>query len=129
MKPEDRDISTLRHVAEYCCEITDAISKRNLTLDAVANDSFNKNALAMSILQIGELVNILSEDFRTTHSVMPWREIKRMRDKATHHYWTFDVNILWKTVTEDIEPLKNYCNERIAEYECEVNNNNETPQK
>ena len=116
MKPEDRDVSALRHIVEYCNEITEAISKRNLTLEAVANDSFNKNALAMCILQIGELVNVLSEDFRTAHSAMPWREIKRMRDKATHHYWTFDVNILWKTVSEDIEPLKNYCNERIAEY-------------
>ena len=120
MKPEDRDISTLRHIVAYCCEITEAISKRNLTLADVANDSFNKNALTMSILQIGELVNVLSEDFRTSHSSVPWREIKRMRDKATHHYWTFDVNILWKTVSEDIEPLKNYCNERIAESECEV---------
>ena len=128
MKPDDRDISTLRHIVEYCCEITEAISKRNLTLDAVANDSFNKNALSMSILQIGELVNVLSEDFRKAHSTVPWREIKRMRDKATHHYWTFDVKILWKTASEDIEPLKNYCNERIAEYECEVEKCNETPQ-
>ena len=43
MKPEDRDISTLRHIVEYCSEITEAISKRNLTLEAVANDSFNAN--------------------------------------------------------------------------------------
>jgi len=49
MKPEERDISTLRHIVKYCCEIIDAIRQRNLTLDAVANDPFNKNALAMSI--------------------------------------------------------------------------------
>ena len=46
MKPEDRDISTLRHIVEYCNVITEAISRHNLTLDAVANDSFNKNAVA-----------------------------------------------------------------------------------
>jgi uncharacterized protein with HEPN domain len=63
----------------------------------------------MCILQIGELVNVLSEDFRATHDTMPWREIKRMRDKAAHHYGQFDVNTLWETVTIDIKPLKEYC--------------------
>jgi len=51
----------------------------------------------------------LSEEFRSLHEEMPWREIKRMRDKAAHHYGTFDVNTLWETVTEDIEPLKDFC--------------------
>lgn len=42
MKPDERDISTLRHIVKYCCEITEAISRRNLTLDTVANDTLNK---------------------------------------------------------------------------------------
>ena len=117
MKPIERDISTLRHIIKYCDEITNAIDKHNLTLEALTSDSLYKNALAMNILQIGELVSILSEDFRKTHDTMPWREIKRMRDKAAHHYWTFDVNILWETVTEDINPLKIYCEKCVIEYE------------
>jgi uncharacterized protein with HEPN domain len=40
---------------------------------------------------------------------MPWSEIKRMRDKAAHHYGEFDVTTLWETVTEDIGPLREYC--------------------
>jgi len=116
MIPSERDISTLRHIVVNCDEITEAVSKHNLTIDLIAADTLYKNALAMSILQIGELVNILSEDFRNKHNAMPWREIKRMRDKAAHHYWTFDVNILWETVTEDIEPLKAYCEKLIMEY-------------
>ena len=117
MKPNERDVSTLRHIISYCDEITEAVNKHSLTLDVVIGDTLYKNALAMSVLQIGELANILSEEFRTIHSTMPWREIKRMRDKAAHHYWTFDVNILWETVTEDIEPLKKYCEKCITEYE------------
>ena len=114
MKPDERDISTLRHIVKHCDEITDAVRKHNLTLDIVDGDTLYKNALAMSILQIGELTNVLSEDFRKAHNSMPWREIKRMRDKAAHHYWTFDVNILWETVTEDIKPLKAYCEKCIT---------------
>ena len=116
MKQDNRDLSTLRHIIFYCDEIIDAISKHNLTLGKIAADSVYKNALAMSILQIGELANVLSDDFRITHDTMPWREIKRMRDKAAHHYWEFDVTILWETVTEDLEPLKTYCESCIKEY-------------
>ena len=118
MKPEDRDISTLRHIVSYCDEIIEAIKKHSLTQECVAKDTLYKNALSMSILQIGELVGILSEDFRSKHDSMPWREIKRMRDKAAHHYWKFDVEVLWETVTEDIEPFKAYCVACIAEYEA-----------
>jgi uncharacterized protein with HEPN domain len=71
----------------------------------------------MSVLQIGELVKVLSEDFKAVNSSMPWREIKRMRDKTAHHYGTFDVNALWETVIEDIVPLKEYCLKCLAEME------------
>ena len=116
MKQDNRDLSTLRHIIFYCDEIIEAINKHNLTLEKTSMDSVYKNALSMSILQIGELANVLSEDFRTTHDAMPWREIKRMRDKAAHHYWEFDVAILWETVTEDIQPLKSYCETCIIKY-------------
>jgi len=109
MKPSERDISTLKHIVKYCNEITEAIINHELTLEKVASDFVYKNALSMSILQIGELVNILSQGFRAAHNDMPWHEIKRMRDKAAHHYGEFDINILWETVTEDIPLLREYC--------------------
>ena len=119
MKHNDRDISTLKHVIHYCNEINEAIKKHELTLEKITEDTVYKNALAMSIMQIGELASVLSESFRTTHNYMPWNEIKRMRDKAAHHYGEFDVNTLWETVTEDIEPLKLYCMSCVEELEAE----------
>ena len=117
MNHSERDISVLKRIVHYCDEIVEAIQKHELTLDKVNSDSLYKNALAMSILQIGELVNVLSQTFRSEHNDMPWSEIKRMRDKAAHHYGVFDVETLWESVTEDISPLKEYCETCIAEYE------------
>jgi uncharacterized protein with HEPN domain len=114
MKHSDRDISVLTHIVRYCDEINDAITNHDLTLEKVSSDHVYKNALAMSILQIGELVNVLSQSFRSEHDDIPWREIKRMRDKAAHHYGAFDVGTLWETVNEDIPPLKAYCESCIA---------------
>jgi uncharacterized protein with HEPN domain len=115
MTHSERDLSTLKHIVLYCDEIDLVISSHNLTLEKVKADIVYKNALSMSILQIGELVNVLSEDFKDEHSAMPWREIKRMRDKAAHHYVQFDVPTLWETVTEDIAPLKEYCIKYLKE--------------
>ena len=114
MKHSDRDESILRHIVRYCDEIAEAIDRHDLTLEKVASDNVYKNALAMSILQIGELVNVLSESFRNTHDDIPWREIKRMRDKAAHHYGVFDAGTLWETITEDIPPLKTFCESCIT---------------
>jgi uncharacterized protein with HEPN domain len=69
----------------------------------------------MSILQIGELVNVLSQEFKDDHDTVAWREIKRMRDRAAHHYIDFHIPTLWETVTEDIEPLKEFCAKCISE--------------
>ena len=117
MKPSDRNVSTLRHIIKYCDEITDAVERHELTLEKVSGDSVYKNSLSMCILQIGELVNVLSQGFKAAHVDMPWNEIKRMRDKAAHHYGEFDVNTLWETVTDDIKPLKAYCESCIAAFD------------
>ena len=59
----------------------------------------------MCILQIGELVEKLSDDFRSKNSKMPWRDIKAMRNITAHNYG----EILWGTATSDIPLLKDYC--------------------
>jgi uncharacterized protein with HEPN domain len=116
MKRNDRDISTLKHIVFYCDEIDDEINRHGLTLEKVKADSLYKNALAMNILQIGELVNVLSEEFRALSSgSVPWREIKRMRDKAAHHYGSFDIDTLWETATDDIAQLRVYCSQCVEE--------------
>ena len=115
MTLHERDISIIKHIIHYCDDINDAIFKHTLTLEKISSDSIYKNALSMCILQIGELTNTLSAEFKSSHQEMPWKEIKRMRDKAAHHYGSFDVNILWETIIKDIDPLKKFCSHIIAE--------------
>jgi uncharacterized protein with HEPN domain len=38
----------------------------------------------MCIIQIGEYVGRLSEDFKDTNDNIPWKRIKGMRNIATH---------------------------------------------
>lgn len=70
----------------------------------------------MCILQIGELVGKLSNEFKNTYNAMPWKDIKAMRNIATHNYGEIDLEVLWETVSTDVPILKEYC-EKILNIE------------
>ena len=73
------------------------------------------NALAMCILQIGELTTHLSSEFTDAFSEIPWKDIRGMRNVAAHHYGEFSVKYLWQTVVEDIPKLREFCEARLTE--------------
>ncbi len=55
---------------------------------------------------IGEAVYMLSDEFRTEHSDVNWRQIERMRHVLVHGYYTIDPEALWETIEHDIPELK-----------------------
>lgn len=73
------------------------------------SDQIYRNAVALCILQIGELTGKLTEEFRLRNSEVPWRQIKAMRNIVAHSYGTVDTDTTWEIVTEDIPKLKAYC--------------------
>lgn len=107
-----RNEIVLKKIIQYADEIGATIEHLKLTHDNFINDFIAKNAISMCILQIGELVGKLSEDFKLKNNKMPWREIKAMRNIAAHNYGEIDADILWETAIDDIPCLKEYC-ERI----------------
>lgn len=111
-----RDITVLRHMARYCDEIADAVKQGELTQELHTNPLY-RNAVAMGILQIGELTTHLSDEFKAEYNQMPWQDIKGMRNVAAHHYGSIDSKMLWATAGEDIPELKRYCEDIIQQHE------------
>ena len=109
-----RDDIILRKIIQYADEIQTTIDRFSLTRDKFAADFVVKNAIAMSILQIGELAGNLSDEFKTANNSVPWREIKAMRNIAAHNYGEIDVDILWETAIYDVPDLKTYCSNIIT---------------
>ena len=111
MKDNKRDTLIVKKVLHYCEEI----EKTHTAFHNDKNLFFNKaegfiyrNSITMPILQIGELVKNLSEDFTSTYNTMPWKAIAGMRDVFAHHYGSIDYEMTWNTSTDDITQLKAY---------------------
>lgn len=109
MKPLDRNISILEHIVSYCQQIEQTIDRFGEDPVTFQNDPIYRNAAALCILQIGELVGKLTEDFREKYPAVPWRQIKAMRNIVAHSYGTVDPEITWEIITDDIPALKKYC--------------------
>ena len=89
----NRNIDIIEHIIRYCGEIREARERFGDSFESLQSDTLYKNAVAMSILQIGELSARLSDDFKSAYNEMPWRDIKNMRNIAAHHYSKFDITI------------------------------------
>lgn len=114
MKPLDRNLSILEHIVSYCEQIEQTVERFGNDYAIFGADPIYRNASALCILQIGELVGKLSDDFRAAHPAVPWRQIKAMRNIVAHSYGSVDPETTWEIITEDIPTLKNYCSSIIS---------------
>ena len=109
MKPLNRDHSILDSLLSYCDQINETFVRFGNSAEIFSSVSIYRNAAALCILQIGELVGKLTEDFRTQHPAIPWRQIKAMRNIVAHNDGTVDPETTWEIITEDIPTLRQYC--------------------
>ncbi len=54
---------------------------------------------------IGEAASRVSLDKQKQISEIPWPQVISMRNRLIHNYYEVDLDILWKTVVDDIPPL------------------------
>lgn len=96
----------LQKIIRYCDEITRILKKHHYNKKDFENDIEFQFASGMCIIQIGELVSRLNEDFIGNFPDIPWRQIKGLRNIYAHDYDIIDNNIIWETITEEIPDLQ-----------------------
>ena len=109
MQNSERDANILEHIVRYCEEIEATTARFGDSYQTFSTDSIYRNAVAMCILQIGELAGHLSDSFRQAHRAIPWQSIRGLRNIVAHAYGSIDPESTWKTIEEDIPELKQYC--------------------
>jgi uncharacterized protein with HEPN domain len=98
----DGDIR-LRHLLDAATEVLRLTSGRHR--EDLEADRQLTWALIKAIEIIGEAAGQLSEETKTGHSNIPWRDIIGMRCCLKHAYFDINLDIIWKPVIEGLPPL------------------------
>ncbi len=110
----ERDIDILNNILKYCNQIDEANRQYDSSIENFEENSVYRNAVAMCVLQIGELAKHLSEEFKLqTNDEIPWYQIQGLRNVVAHEYGKIDLESLWETITEDIPQLCEFCSEQV----------------
>lgn len=112
-----------RQIDDYLQDILDAIAAIEKFTQDVNFDQFAQNlekifAVARALEIIGEAVKQIPDEIRTNYPQIPWRDMAGMRDKLIHDYFNTDVEIIWKTIQEDIPILKQMITTVITDLNC-----------
>lgn len=104
MSAQPRDRLYLQH-------ILDAILRIETYLENVDRQEFDgtpllQDAVIRQLQIIGEAAKRLSEDLKESLSAIPWKQVTGMRDKLTHDYMGVDLDAVWITAADDLDPLK-----------------------
>ena len=109
-----------RTVALYLTDILDAIERiekytKALSLKKFRDDEKTIDAVVRNFEIIGEAARHVPNAMRLRHPAVPWKQIVGARDKVIHEYFGVDLDVLWKTVAEDLSVLKQQVAELLGE--------------
>lgn len=107
MQQRDRDV--LEHMIRYCDRIAVYLNKLENNKSRFMEEQMCQDACCMCIAQIGELSGHLSDEYKATHTDLPWREIKDTRNFYVHNYGGIDLEYVWNTMMIDLPVLKQKC--------------------
>lgn len=129
----DKDKNYIEHMIMRCNRVLEDISRFGDSYDIFVADQTFCDSVSMNILQIGELSNHLSDEFKdSTRQAIPWKQIYDMRCKFAHGYGAMSKSDIWDTAINDIPVLKEFCKLQLEEYLRTVtsaSNQNKPPKK
>ena len=115
MPATNRDRDIVEHILRYCNQVETAHQDFDRSKDRFVESTTYQNAISMCILQIGELVGRLTDDFKTANADIPWHKIRGMRNYVAHEYGSIDFEIVWFASTKSIPELQTFCESYLAD--------------
>jgi len=112
-------------IPRYLGHIQDAIGRAILysapfqDVGAFSSDSLTLDAVIRTIEIMGEAATKIHKadpEFTKRHPEIPWLEIRTMRNKLIHDYFTVDPVVVWMTVRNDLPKLADHIDRLLADY-------------
>ena len=79
---------------------------QGMHLNAFIEDRRTADAVVRNLEIIGEAARNVPDDVASCHPEVPWKKAWEMRNVLTHAYFGVDLPTVWKTIQEDLPPLK-----------------------
>ena len=110
---KDNDKRVIERLIYYCNRLHEHVSVfGNSKEEYIANKQY-QDACSLVIIQLGEQVGRLSQEFKDEHDDIDWDGIKGMRNIHTHDYDNVMFDIAWESITEDAPYHKKYLEKLI----------------
>jgi uncharacterized protein with HEPN domain len=110
----ENDRVYIEKILSYCERIAKIVYKAKKDFNVFRETDEYYAAISMFEMQIGELSKHLSRDFiENTKDLIPWRNIKDMRNMYAHEYEKMSPKDIWSTAISDIPALAKFCEERL----------------
>ncbi|MCY0878173.1 MAG: DUF86 domain-containing protein [Firmicutes bacterium] len=104
--PQRNDDITLQQIAKAGDKIRQWLM--GISRDEFVDNEILQSAVIRQLEIIGEGVSRLTPEFRQTYpALLPWAQIKALRNLLIHGYDDIDIDRVWKVATEDIPRLAN----------------------
>ena len=94
---------------------------KNISFEKLLEDRKTAYAVIRCIEIIGEAVKHMPDYIRKKYPKIPWKMMAGMRDKVIHEYFGIALEVVWKTVKEEIPVLKPLMKNIFAELKCGMN--------
>ena len=91
-------------------DILECISRIDSYTAGMSYQSFRENqmvidAVVRNLEIIGEAANNVPTEVQQRHPDLPWIEMRGIRNLLIHEYFGVSVEIVWKTVLENLPPV------------------------
>ena len=99
-----------RDYRDYLKDICQAARKALDFIEGVAYEDFAADdktvyAVVRALEIVGEATKRIPQDVRDRYPQIPWRSMAGIRDKLIHDYVNVSLEVVWRTLTEDLPPL------------------------
>ena len=99
----DRNAQRIYHILQQTVAIRRRIE--GLAKDDFLSDIDKTEATLYGLTVIGEAVRAMDDDFKASHTDVPWQSIIGLRNFIVHEYDGVDYDIVWNVISHDLPEL------------------------
>ena len=112
-------IEILRHMLRYCEQAESIHQEYSYDRSRFDQSYAYRNGLAMCIMQIGEMVKYLPDDYKAAHPEIPWRQIYATRNYVAHDYGAVDFDVVWDASLNGLKEIADFCGKQLDDADVE----------